>query len=48
MSPTLRWTPSTFSSPENELKFRTRRTLRLLLGIVATLAVATLLVGIRW
>ena len=48
MSPTLRGIPSTFSSPENELKFRTRRTLRVLLGIAATLAVATLLAGIRW
>jgi hypothetical protein len=48
MSPTFRGTRSTFSSPENELKFRTRRTLRMLLGIVATLAVATLLAGIRW
>ena len=33
---------------DNELRLRTRRTLRVLLGIVATLALATLLVGIRW
>jgi hypothetical protein len=32
----------------NDLRLRTRRTLRVLLGIVATLAVATLLAGIRW
>jgi hypothetical protein len=36
-------------SPDaNDLKLRTRRTLRVLLGIMATLAVATLLAGIRW
>ena len=36
-------------SPDaNDLKLRSRRTLRVLLGIVATLAVATLLAGIRW
>ena len=33
---------------ENELGLRVRRTLRVLLGIMATLAVATLLRGIRW
>lgn len=32
----------------NDLRLRTRRTLRVLLGIMATLAVATLLAGIRW
>ncbi len=32
----------------NDLRLRTRRTLRVLLGIVAMLAVATLLAGIRW
>jgi hypothetical protein len=31
-----------------ELGYRNRRTVRVLLGIVATLAVATLLAGIRW
>ena len=31
-----------------ELELRKRLTLRVLLGIVATLAVATLLAGIRW
>lgn len=31
-----------------ELVDRNRRTVRVLLGIVATLAVATLLAGIRW
>ena len=36
------------SAEANDLKLRTRRTLRVLLGIVATLAVATLLSGIRW
>ena len=34
--------------PDNELRLRTRRTVRVLLGIMATLAVATLLAGIRW
>jgi hypothetical protein len=48
MSPVSGWTRPTFSGRENELKFRTRRTLRVLLGIAATLAVATLLAGIRW
>jgi hypothetical protein len=32
----------------NDLRLRTRRTLRVLLGIVAMLAIATLLAGIRW
>lgn len=34
--------------PDSELRLRTRRTVRVLLGIVATLAVATMLAGIRW
>lgn len=34
--------------PDNDLRLRTRRTVRVLLGIMATLAVATLLAGIRW
>jgi hypothetical protein len=34
--------------PGRELEFRKRLTVRVLLGIVATLAVATLLAGIRW
>jgi hypothetical protein len=33
---------------DNDLRLRTWRTLRVLLGIMATLAVATLLAGIRW
>jgi len=34
--------------PGPELELRKRLTVRVLLGIVATLAVATLLAGIRW
>jgi hypothetical protein len=34
--------------PGRELELRKRLTVRVLLGIVATLAVATLLAGIRW
>ena len=34
--------------PDKDLRLRARRTLRVLLGIVATLAIATLLAGIRW
>jgi hypothetical protein len=48
MSRTFGRTSPAFSHPDRELKLRTRRTVRLLLGIVAMLAVATLLAGIRW
>ena len=34
--------------PDHDLRLSTRRTVRVLLGIMATLAVATLLAGIRW
>jgi hypothetical protein len=33
---------------DKDLRLRTRRTVRVLLGIMATLAVAALLAGIRW
>jgi hypothetical protein len=35
-------------TPRTGLTTRNRQTLRVLLGIVAALAVATLLAGIRW
>jgi len=35
-------------SPRGELSARNRQTVRVLLAIVAALAIATLLAGIRW
>lgn len=36
------------SSPHADVRDRNRRVLRILLGIMGSLAVATLLAGIRW
>ena len=36
------------SSPAADVRDRNRRVLRILLGIMGSLAVATLLAGIRW